>query len=104
MGCARCGRRQVDPSSGPSTWRRAVVAGEQVLVCPECQTDGWTDGLDRCGACGSPVLVTRLGDVVCRACGHEAPAVRAAVGAVPAGREALARDVAEALDRILRRE
>ena len=48
MGCLRCGRRQVDPDSGPSAWRRAVVAGEQVLVCPDCQVEGWTDGLDRC--------------------------------------------------------
>lgn len=71
MGCLRCGRRQVDPVSGPSDWRRAVVHGAQVLVCPDCQTPGWTDGLDRCASCGSTALSKRLGVVVCRACGHE---------------------------------
>ncbi|MBI1376832.1 MAG: hypothetical protein GC157_05020 [Frankiales bacterium] len=57
--------------SGPSDWRRAVVHGAQVLVCPDCQTPGWTDGLDRCASCGSTALSKRLGVVVCRACGHE---------------------------------
>ncbi len=134
VGCYRCGARQVDPVSGPSLWRRAVVAGEQVLVCPDCQVDGWTDGLDRCRACGSTVLVKRLGEVVCRACGATGPAVdggsqgggtegdgtesggsrsggRERSGseddppvrpAVRAAREALADDVAAALDRVLR--
>jgi hypothetical protein len=117
MGCQFCGRRQVDPDSGPSTWRRAVVAGEQVLVCPECQVDGWTDGLDRCRACGSTALVKRLGEVSCRGCGATgerawsatsaeaiAPARRS--GAGDSGRDAsraqLAADVEAALDRVLR--
>jgi len=118
MGCLRCGRRQVDPDSGPSTWRRAVVAGEQVLVCPDCQVDGWTEGLDRCRACGSTALVKRLGEVSCRACGASGEAAggptaadgpQAADGsdespAPSAARAALADDVAAALDRVLRGE
>jgi len=112
MGCLRCGRRQVDPDSGPSTWRRAVVAGEQVLVCPDCQVEGWTDGLDRCCACGSTALVKRLGEVSCRACGASGEAVTGpaaderptASTAGSAAREALAQDVAAALDRVLRGE
>jgi hypothetical protein len=109
MGCHRCGRRQVDPDSGPSSWRRAVVAGEQVLVCPDCQTEGWTDGLDRCRGCGSTVLVKRLGEVVCRACGATGAAAGGtdpAAATPPPGagtaRESLADDVAAALDRVLR--
>ncbi len=107
MGCLRCGRRQVDPDSGPSTWRRAVVAGEQVLVCPDCQTDGWADALDRCASCGSTSLVKRLGDVTCRQCGHVGASV--AAGATDSARdsgtarEELASDVAAALDRLLGR-
>jgi hypothetical protein len=112
MGCLRCGRRQVDPDSGPSTWRRAVVAGEQVLVCPDCQVEGWTDGLDRCRACGSAALVKRLGEVSCRACGASGGAVSGpAAGERPVAspvtseaRAALAEDVAAALDRVLRGE
>jgi len=109
MGCHTCGRRQVDPDSGPSTWRRAVVAGEQVLVCPDCQVDGWADGLDRCSACGSTVLVKRLGEVACRTCGATGEATGAvdAAPAVPppaAARVALADDVAAALERVLRGE
>ena len=109
MGCHTCGRRQVDPESGPSTWRRAVVAGEQVLVCPDCQVEGWTDGLDRCRACGSTALVKRLGEVSCRACGSTggpADGVTASTASPSpsAAREALADDVAAALDRVLRGE
>jgi hypothetical protein len=85
------------------------VAGEQVLICPDCQVEGWTDGLDRCRTCGSTVLVKRLGEVLCRACG--------ATGATAGGdrdpgapgrtssdtaRAALADDVAAAVDRVLR--
>jgi len=104
VGCLYCGRRQVDPASGPSTWRRAVVAGEQVLVCPDCQTEGWTDGLDRCAACGSTALVKRLGEVVCRGCGQAGAAVVASGAPAVRGdssRDALAADVAAALDRVL---
>ena len=112
MGCVTCGRRQVDPESGPSAWRRAVIRGEQVLVCPQCQGEGWTDGLDRCAACGSTVLVKRLGEVTCRGCG----AVGDPIGAdnsgdqssgpeeTSPGREALQREVAAALDRLLGRD
>jgi DNA-directed RNA polymerase subunit RPC12/RpoP len=106
VGCLRCGRRQVDPDSGPSAWRRAVAAGEQVLVCPDCQVEGWTDGLDRCPACGSTVLVKQLGDVVCRACGQvSAPPVDRTPGSRPeAASRALAEDVATAVDRVLGRD
>jgi len=110
VGCHRCGRRQVDPDSGPSAWRRAVAAGGQVLVCPDCQVDGWTDDLDRCRACGSTVLVRRLGEVSCRSCGAAGTAAwgpgsggGAEVVATTASREQLAADVAAALDRVLRR-
>ncbi len=110
MGCHRCGRRQVDPEAGPSTWRRAVVGGEQVLVCPHCQVEGWTDGLDRCRTCGSTVLVKRLGEVVCRACGAAGVAAEGArepgapepATSPDAARAALAEDVAAAVDRVLR--
>jgi uncharacterized Zn finger protein (UPF0148 family) len=83
-----------------------VVAGEQVLVCPSCQEGDWTAVLDRCSSCGSTSLVKRLGDVVCRGCGLVAPrgTDRAATVAQPPAREALAREVAEALDRILGRD
>lgn len=105
MGCLRCGARQVDPDSGPSLWRRAVVGGEQVLVCPDCQVEGWTDGLDRCASCGSTALVKRLGEVVCRGCGTSGAPVAGADAArrrdADAARTALADDVAAALDRVL---
>jgi len=104
MGCVRCGRRQVDPASGPSDWRRAVLRGEQVLVCPDCQGPGWTDGLDRCAGCSSTVLVKRLGEVVCRSCGRTGPPLPGDGAAPPsdAARSALASDVAAAIDRVLR--
>jgi hypothetical protein len=102
MGCLICGRRQVDPASGPSTWRRGVVDGRQVLVCPDCQVDAWTDRLDRCEACGSTALVVRLGEVQCRGCGVSAPAGRGPAGPQDAAREALAADVAAAIERVLR--
>jgi hypothetical protein len=117
MGCHVCGRRQVDPESGPSTWRRAVAAGEQVLVCPDCQVEGWTDGLDRCRACGSTALVKRLGEVSCRGCGATgerawssssaatSPARSSSAGrAGGSSREQLAADVEAALERVLRRD
>ncbi|HMA47071.1 MAG TPA: hypothetical protein VKP11_07730, partial [Frankiaceae bacterium] len=75
MPCFRCAARQTDPVRGASPWRRGVVAGYQVLVCPGCQqSPGWADVLDRCQACGSTHLVKALGTVTCRACGAEAPA------------------------------
>jgi hypothetical protein len=104
VGCLRCGRRQVDPASGPSPWKRGVRRGLQVLVCPECQTDGWTDLLDHCGGCGSTALVRRLGEASCRACGAVDEVVASSVDGLrdsSTGRDALAADVASAVDRVL---
>ncbi|WP_045875519.1 hypothetical protein [Pseudofrankia sp. DC12] len=71
MPCYRCDTRQTDPARGASPWARAVVGGEQVLVCPECQRDpGWRHPLDRCVGCGSARLAKALGLVVCRDCGR----------------------------------
>ena len=70
MPCMGCGARQTDPVRGASTWKRGVAGGEQVLVCPACQsTPDWFAGLDTCAACGSVVLVKALGEVLCRSCG-----------------------------------
>jgi hypothetical protein len=104
MGCLVCGRRQVDPVSGPSTWRRGVVGGRQVLVCPDCQVDGWTDRLDRCAGCGSTMLVAKLGEVQCRECGASAPAAGGPPTSADPARAALADDVAAAIERVLRGE
>lgn len=74
MPCVRCGRGQVDPPPGkPSPWARAVIGGEQVLVCPTCQVDDPTvlAGADRCERCGATRLQVQLGHIVCRACGHD---------------------------------
>jgi hypothetical protein len=104
VGCVLCGRRQVDPDSGPSLWRRGVRHGEQVLVCPQCQNDDGTDLLDRCASCGSSALAKRLGVVTCRECGATDDVVGAPKDpAHPpgSGRDALAADVAAALDRVL---
>ncbi|TDD79821.1 hypothetical protein E1298_27025 [Actinomadura rubrisoli] len=77
MPCFRCGARQTDPVRGASPWKRGVRADHQVLICPGCQTArDWADDLDRCAACGSAVLVCRLGEVECRDCGHTRDAVR----------------------------
>ena len=108
MGCLLCGRRQVDPASGPSDWVRGVAGGRQVLVCPDCRTPGWDDALDRCGSCGSTRLVKRLGEVSCRACGRiddavPGPAAAPGPSADPqAARADLADDVSAAVDRVLR--
>ena len=105
VGCVLCGRRQVDPDSGPSLWKRGVRAGEQVLVCPDCQSAGWSDGLDRCRGCGSTALVKRLGEIACRGCGTVDDVVPAVNQLPPhaarGGRGALEADVAAALDRVL---
>jgi hypothetical protein len=70
MPCWRCSRRQIDPVRGPSRWRRGVVGGEQVLLCPGCSSEpGWDASLDACPRCGSRRLVKALGEVSCRACG-----------------------------------
>jgi len=74
MPCVRCSARQTDPVRGPSPWKSGVQAGRQVLVCPDCQRSGdWTADLDRCTACGSTMLVRRLGETSCRACGFVGP-------------------------------
>ncbi len=110
MPCYRCGIRQVDPDRGSSPWLRGVRADRQVLICPDCQTDGrWVTDLDRCALCASIHLVRRLGEVECRDCGAvgaESATGSAtdeiAVGAadtVPAG---LAEEVEQALARVLR--
>jgi ribosomal protein L37AE/L43A len=73
MPCYRCAARQHDPVKGPSDWKRGVLDGEQVLVCPSCQrTHDWQADLDRCPECGSTMLVRALGDTRCKACGATA--------------------------------
>jgi ribosomal protein L37E len=76
MPCHRCGRVQTDPVKGASPWARGVVAGEQILLCPDCQRGdpAWRERLDRCAACGSSRLSVVLGSTVCRECGHDQPA------------------------------
>jgi DNA-directed RNA polymerase subunit RPC12/RpoP len=94
----------VDPARGASPWKRIVTAGEQVLVCPDCQhRQGWDADADRCSACGSTALVKALGDVRCRACGivQEAPDARSEPVAPPPD---LSAEVAAALDRLFGRE
>jgi hypothetical protein len=100
MPCYRCGARQTDPGKGPSPWKRGVIADEQVLVCPDCQQrHDWVSDLDRCGSCGSTMLVRALGETRCRACAWTKSAVPR-----PARRsDDLADEVAAALDRVLRR-
>jgi DNA-directed RNA polymerase subunit RPC12/RpoP len=73
MPCFRCEKNQTDPAKGKSPWARAVIAGEQVLVCPECQAGSpdWQDEADRCPDCGSPRLMIMMGTVICRACGRD---------------------------------
>jgi hypothetical protein len=117
MPCYRCGVRQTDPVRGASPWRRGVCAGAQVLVCPVCQgAHDWAEELDRCGRCGSTMLVRSLGETQCRSCGLVAEPVpgvlrgradRAQDGrptervADESGRvPGLSEDVAAALDRL----
>ena len=107
MPCHRCGARQTDPVRGASPWRRGVRAGEQVLVCPDCQRDrDWTSELSHCGSCGSARLVRVLGHTECQDCGAEdslgpepegVPDVEAPVRPAPAS--ALADEVQAALER-----
>jgi hypothetical protein len=109
MPCYRCGSRQVDPDRGPSPWQRGVRHDRQVLVCPDCQVaHDWMTELDHCGSCGSPRLISRLGEVECRACGWVRPAVPAAASDMTAtsevvgrGTAGLAEEVAQALSRVL---
>ena len=107
MGCYVCGARQSDPARGASPWQRGVVAGEQVLGCPDCQANGeWAASLDRCAACGSTALVRRLGETLCRACGHAGDGVPAAAPPArrAAGADALRDEVSAALDRAFERD
>jgi predicted amidophosphoribosyltransferase len=71
--CYRCGEIATDPGKGPSPWTRAVVAGEQVLVCPGCQHayPAWIEDAESCPACGSKKLSKALGDRVCRTCTYQ---------------------------------
>ncbi|HEV2891439.1 MAG TPA: hypothetical protein VGX28_13785 [Frankiaceae bacterium] len=104
MGCYVCGTRQGDPARGASPWQRGVVRGVQVLGCPACQASGaWAAVLDACAACGSTALLRRLGETVCRACGHSGDGV-AAEGVPPpaAASGALSDDVSAALERMFR--
>ena len=75
MPCFLCNKVQTDPVRGPSQWRRGVVDGEQVLICPECQArePRWQELMHRCERCGSPRCVIVMGSIVCKACGHDAP-------------------------------
>jgi hypothetical protein len=100
----------VDPVRGHSPWRRGVRGDEQVLVCPGCQAAAdWAADLDKCRLCGSVHLARRLGEVEGRDCGATiAPAAGAGLPAGGALRAAgrapgLSEEVAEALERVLRR-
>lgn len=72
MPCVRCGRVQEDPAKGVSPWARAVISGEQVLVCPQCQQTNpeVLESAERCPRCGSTRLQKQVGFVVCRQCGN----------------------------------
>lgn len=107
MPCFRCGTRQTDLERGPSPWRRAVRDGRQVLVCPDCQ-DGeqWRDAVEACPACGSLDLTRRLGQTVCTHCltlVHDARITDPVVVEPVTIDAALARDVADAIERTLGR-
>jgi hypothetical protein len=71
--CHYCGTEATDPAKGPSRWARAVIADEQILVCPDCQKarPDWIDQTEACPQCGSRKLYKALGDKVCRACGNQ---------------------------------
>jgi predicted amidophosphoribosyltransferase len=71
--CHFCGSLSTDPVKGPSPWARAVIANEQVLICPDCQRarPEWIEEADACPACGSKRLSKTLGDRVCRSCAYQ---------------------------------
>lgn len=97
MPCYRCATRQTDPGKGPSDWKRGVVDGVQVLVCPSCQrAHDWIADLDRCAECDSTMLVRALGETRCRSCGNT---VTDGGGVAPANDERLTADVSAALER-----
>jgi hypothetical protein len=94
--CYHCGARQSDPGKGPSPWKRGVIADEQVLVCPDCQTThDWVADLDRCAECDSTMLVRALGETRCRQCSWAKPSS----GGAARADGSLADDVAAALQR-----
>ena len=110
MPCYRCGVRQTDPERGKSPWRRGVVRGQFVLVCPACQQSAdWTAERECCARCGSGHLIRRLGQVECLDCGLvREPEPEPGRCLVPAGGPArpdagLAEEVGRALDRLLGR-
>ncbi|MDT3438023.1 MULTISPECIES: hypothetical protein [unclassified Pseudofrankia] len=87
MPCYRCHIRQTDPARGASPWSRAVIGGDQVLICPDCQREpNWRQAFDNCAACGSTRLTKALGLVVCRDCGIRADPARPAAGPTGAAR------------------
>ena len=49
-----------------------MVSGEQVLMCPSCQSEqpDWLDSAERCPNCGYKKLTLKLGFRVCPKCGH----------------------------------
>jgi hypothetical protein len=96
MPCYRCATRQTDPGKGPSDWKRGVIGGVQILVCPDCQrSHDWQADLDRCVACGSTMLGRALGETRCKSCGA---AVEGEIATPPADQN-LATEVAAALER-----
>jgi ribosomal protein L37AE/L43A len=96
MPCYRCATRQTDPGKGPSDWKRGVIDGVQVLICPDCQrTHDWQGDLDTCESCGSTSLVRALGETRCKACGTSV----AESGGAPPIDETLSTDVSAALER-----
>jgi hypothetical protein len=102
--CFACNARQIDPERGPSSWKKLVRGGEQVLVCPDCaRKPGWDDAADRCPACGSTALRKALGTVRCAACGAVSESVPGP-GDEQGGRPTnLSEEVAAAVDRIFGR-
>jgi hypothetical protein len=102
--CYRCGTRQTDPVRGPSPWKRGVVHGELILVCPDCQrVHDWVGDLDRCPACGSTSLTRALGETTCKACGTGVPSPDADPPATVEASSGLASDVEAALARTFHR-
>ncbi len=104
MPCFRCGARQTDPVRGDSPWKRGVHHDRQVLICPDCQeTPDWAADLDRCSGCGAVALISRLGEIECRACSTVRTAVPAGEQLVATGAPGLSEEVAAALERVLSR-
>jgi hypothetical protein len=106
MPCHRCGARQTDPVRGASPWRRGVRAGQQVLICPQCQrARDWTADLAHCAECGSARLIRALGSTQCKDCGAEDRVTPETVPDTPATPESrsgvttLSEDVHAALER-----